>query len=198
MDVAPGWSISDHELVAPQEDEGLGGGTIGLGVPLVSPSRAPIWGLFGFWGGRFHTLQFLFAFLWVEGPACGELRPVLRTMERPRQALGARSAFGGLAVSPCSVERRFGVHLEALAGQVGQTGGGGLGGGGGGDGGVSRLHWVQPHPGVPSQPAQPLGLGGAQGGKCYTSLCRGRRTRDGQHSDITQYPNTPLPGDTGN
>lgn len=198
MDTAPGWNISDHELVAPQEDKGLGGGTISLRVPLVSPSRPPIWGLFGFWGGRFHTLQFLFAFLWVEGPARGELWPVLGIMERPRQALGARSAFRALTVSPCSVERRFGVHLEALPGQVGQAGGGRLGGGRRGDGGVSWLHRLQPHPGVPSQPARPLGLGSAQGGKCYTSLCRGRRTMDGQHPDITQYPDTPLPGDTCN
>lgn len=125
MDTAPGWNISDHELVAPQEDKGLGGGAIGLRVPPTSPSRPPVRGLFGFWGGRFHTLQFLFALLWVEGPARGELRPVLGTVERPRQALGARPALGGLAVvSPCPVERRFGVHLEALPGQVGQAGGG--------------------------------------------------------------------------
>lgn len=124
MDAAAGWSTSDHELVAPHEDKGLGGSAIGLRVPLASPSRPPIRGLFGFCGGRFHTLQFLFALLWVEGPTRGELRPVLGRMERPRQALGARPGFRALAMSPCSVERRFGVHLEALPGQVGQAGGG--------------------------------------------------------------------------
>lgn len=196
-DTAPRWSSSDHELVAPQEDKGLGCGAIGLGVPLVSPSRPPIWGLFGFWGGSFHTLQFLFAFLRVEGPTCGELWPLLGITERPRQALRAPPRFGGLAVSPRSVKRRFGVHLEALPGQVGQAGGGRLGGGGGGgDGGVGWLRRLQPRPGVPSQPARPLGLGGAQGGKCYTSLCRARRTTDGQNLDTSQCPTTPLPGDT--
>lgn len=197
IDVAPAWSISDHELVAPQKDKGLGGGAIGLRVPLTSPSRPPIQGLFGFWGGSFHTLQFLFAFLRVEGAARGELRPVLGVTEGPCRALRAGPGFGGLSMSPRSVKRRFGVHLEALPGQVGQAGGGRLGGGGGGgDGGVGWLRRVQPHPGVPSQPARPLGLGRAQGGKCYTSLCRGRRTTDGQHPDTTQHPTALLPGDT--
>lgn len=173
-DVSPEWSISDHELVAPQEDEGLGSGTVGLGVSLASPPRPPIRGLFGFRGGSFDTLQFLFAFLRVERPTGGELRPVLGITERSHEALGACPAFGGLT-RPCrSVERRFGVHLEALPGQVGQAGGGRLGGGG--DGGIGWVCRVRPGPGVPSQPAWPLHLGGAQGSKCYASLCSGGRT----------------------
>jgi len=99
------WSVSDHELVAPQEDEGLGGGAVGLGVSLASPPRPPIQGLFGFRGGSFHALQFLFAFFRVERPAGGELRSVLRITERSHGALGARLAFGGLAGPPRSVER---------------------------------------------------------------------------------------------
>lgn len=118
------WNLSDHELVAPQEDKGLGGSTVGLGVSLACPPCPPIWGLFGFWGGNFHALQFLFAFLRVERPTGGELRALLRITERSHEALGARPAFGGLARTPCSVERRFGVHLEALPGKVGQAGGG--------------------------------------------------------------------------
>lgn len=170
-DASPEWSISDHELVAPQEDKGLGSGTVGLGVSLASAPRPPIRGLFGFRGGSFDTLQFLFAFLRVERPAGGELRSVLGITERSHEALGACPAFGGLAGPPCSVERRFGVHLEALPGQVGQAGGGRLGGGG--DGGVGWVRRVRPCPGVPSQPAWPLHLGGAQGSKCYASLCGG-------------------------
>lgn len=100
-----GGASSDHELVAPQEDEGLGSGAVGLGVSLASPSRPPVRGLFGFWGGRFDALQFLFAFLRVEGPTCGELRAVLGVTQRSCEALGGHPGFRGLTGPPRSVER---------------------------------------------------------------------------------------------
>lgn len=69
---------SHHELITSKQHQLLGTVVISrIGMSLSGCPSRPLGELFGFGGRVFHILQFLLAFLWIESPSGGELRPVI-------------------------------------------------------------------------------------------------------------------------